>query len=95
MQDLTQEFFARLLEKNALAAASPERGRFRRFLLAAIKNFLANQRDRAHALKRGGGARTLSLDLEYGESRLRMEPRTTSRRNFSSNGNGYTRSWTS
>ena len=41
---------------------------------AAIKNFLANQRDRAHALKRGGGARTLSLDLEYGESRLRMEP---------------------
>ena len=73
-QDLTQEFFARLLEKNALAAASPERGRFRGFLLAAIKNFLANQRDRAHALKRGGGARTLSLDLEYGESRLRMEP---------------------
>jgi RNA polymerase sigma-70 factor (ECF subfamily) len=73
-QDLTQDFFARLLEKNALAAASPERGRFRSFLITAVKNFLANQRDRNQAVKRGGGARTLSLDLNSGESRLRMEP---------------------
>ena len=48
-QDLTQEFFARLLEKNTLAAASPERGRFRSFLLTAVKNFLANQHDRVLA----------------------------------------------
>ena len=73
-QDLTQEFFARLLEKNTLAAASPERGQFRSFLLTAIKNFLANQHDHDHAVKRGGRVRTLSLDLESGESRLRTEP---------------------
>jgi RNA polymerase sigma-70 factor (ECF subfamily) len=54
-QDLTQEFFVRLLEKNSLAAASPERGRFRSFLLASFKNFLANEWDRAAAQKRGGG----------------------------------------
>ncbi len=46
-QDPTQEFFARLLEKNVVAHASPQRGRFRSFLLAAIKHFMANQRDRA------------------------------------------------
>jgi RNA polymerase sigma-70 factor (ECF subfamily) len=73
-QDLTQEFFARLLEKNTLGSASPERGRFRSFLLTAVKNFLANQWDRANAQKRGGGLRRLSLDLECGESRLRLEP---------------------
>ncbi|MHB8974250.1 MAG: RNA polymerase sigma factor [Pirellulaceae bacterium] len=73
-QDLTQEFFARLLEKNVLAAASPERGRFRSFLLASIKNFLVNQWERAHSRKRGGGVRQLSLDLETGESRLQLEP---------------------
>ncbi len=73
-QDLTQEFFARLLEKNTLAAASPERGRFRSFLLTAVKNFLANRRDRDNAGKRGGGTRKLSLDWDSGESRLKMEP---------------------
>jgi RNA polymerase sigma-70 factor (ECF subfamily) len=73
-QDLTQEFFARLLEKNTLAAVSPERGRFRGFLLAAIGNFLANEWDRARTQKRGGGARPLSLDLDCGESRLSLEP---------------------
>lgn len=73
-QDVTQEFFARLLEKNTLAAASPERGRFRSFLLTSIKNFLANQRERARARKRGGGVRRLSLDMDRGESRFRLEP---------------------
>jgi RNA polymerase sigma factor (sigma-70 family) len=73
-QDLTQEFFAWLLEKNALARTSPERGRFRAFLLTAAKNFLANQRDRAKAQKRGGGTRPWRLDLEAGESRLCLEP---------------------
>jgi RNA polymerase sigma-70 factor (ECF subfamily) len=73
-QDLTQEFFAWLLEKNTLASACPERGRFRAFLLTALKNFLMNQWDRANAQKRGGGIRRLSLDLDDGESRLRLEP---------------------
>jgi RNA polymerase sigma factor (sigma-70 family) len=73
-RDMTQEFFARLLEKNMLSAATPERGRFRSFLLAAVKNFLANQRDYQRALKRGGGAPRFSLDLDCGESRLRLEP---------------------
>jgi len=53
-QDLTQAFFARLLDKNWLEAATPERGRFRSFLLASLKHFVANERDRERALKRGG-----------------------------------------
>ncbi len=61
-QDLTQEFFLRLLEKNSLAAATPERGRFRSFLLTSLKNFLANEWDRANAQKRGSGRKRLSLD---------------------------------
>jgi RNA polymerase sigma-70 factor (ECF subfamily) len=71
-QDLTQEFFTRLLEKNTLAVASPERGRFRSFLLTAMKNFLANEWDGARARKRGGGRPRLSLDLDAGESRLNL-----------------------
>jgi RNA polymerase sigma-70 factor (ECF subfamily) len=76
-QDLTQEFFLRLLEKNSLAAASPERGRFRSFLLTSLKNFLANEWDRATSQKRGGGRERLSLDWESGESRLSLEPTHT------------------
>lgn len=72
-QDWTQAFFAWLLEKNPLACAAPERGRFRAFLLTAAKNFLANQRDRASAQKRGGGVRVWQLDMEQGEARLRFE----------------------
>jgi RNA polymerase sigma-70 factor (ECF subfamily) len=71
---MTQEFFAWLLEKNTLAVATPERGRFRAFLLTAVKNFLANQRDRAKTQRRGGGVHTWPLDLEAGESRLNLEP---------------------
>ena len=73
-QDLTQEFFARLLEKNVIAAASRERGRFRSFLLAALKNFLANEWDKAKAAKRGGGRAPISLDLGTAESKLSLEP---------------------
>ncbi|MCX7419237.1 MAG: sigma-70 family RNA polymerase sigma factor [Planctomycetia bacterium] len=73
-QDLTQDFFARLLEKNVLASASPERGRFRSFLLASLKNFLANEWDRLATQKRGGDRRCLSLDWDSGESRLSLEP---------------------
>jgi len=62
-QDLTQAFFAVLLEKNYLGDAKQERGRFRSFLLTAVKHFLSNQRDRAQAQKRGGGRAEISLDL--------------------------------
>src|SRR5688572_22648712 len=54
-EDVVQGFFARLLDKGDLTQVAPERGRFRSFLLAAIKHFLANERDRARAAKRGGG----------------------------------------
>jgi RNA polymerase sigma-70 factor (ECF subfamily) len=76
-QDLTQEFFTRLLEKNSLAVAAPERGRFRSFLLASMKNFLANEWDRVRARKRGGGRPRLSLDVDAGESRLNVEAART------------------
>ena len=75
-KDLTQEFFARLLEKHYLRAADAERGRFRSFLLTAFKHFLSRERHQARALKRGGGRRMLSLDFDQGESRFRLEPVT-------------------
>lgn len=61
-QDLTQEFFARLLETNCLGAADQTRGRFRQFLLGAFKHFLANEWDRTRAVKRGGRCTFLSWD---------------------------------
>jgi RNA polymerase sigma-70 factor (ECF subfamily) len=73
-EDLVQSFFARLLEKDVLAAASPDRGRFRTFLLAAMKNFLANEWDRGQALKRGGGRGIASLDVASVESQWVSEP---------------------
>jgi RNA polymerase sigma-70 factor (ECF subfamily) len=76
-QDLTQGFFAKLLEKNYLGDADQQRGRFRSFLLAALRHFLANERDRARARKRGGGQQLISLDFESAESRYRHEPADT------------------
>ncbi len=76
-QDLTQEFFARLLARNDLAAVDRARGKFRSFLLAALKHFLANEWDRAHALKRGGGQAVLSLDADSAEERYAHEPADT------------------
>jgi RNA polymerase sigma-70 factor (ECF subfamily) len=73
-EDLTQEFFARLLEKNFLKAAAPEKGRFRSFLLIALKRFLANEWERARAQKRGGGNAPLELDAVSAEERYRLEP---------------------
>ena len=73
-QDLTQEFFVRLLEKDFLALADQSRGKFRSFLMAACKHFLANERDRAQALKRGGGRELLPIDARAGESRYAAEP---------------------
>ena len=73
-QDLTQEFFARLLEKDYLQAADPQRGKFRSFLLTAFKRFLAKEQDRASAQKRGGGRSPLSLDFQAGERQYQLEP---------------------
>jgi RNA polymerase sigma factor (sigma-70 family) len=73
-EDLTQAFFAQLLEKRALERVDPELGRFRTFLLASLKNFLANDWDKAQARKRGGGQMIVSLDNEIAESRYQLEP---------------------
>jgi RNA polymerase sigma-70 factor (ECF subfamily) len=73
-QDFTQAFFARLLEKNDLAAADPGRGRFRSFLLTSLKHFLANEWDRNRAQKRGGCRSVLSIDFGTAEERYRAEP---------------------
>jgi len=76
-QDLTQEFFVRLLDKHFLAAADRRKGRFRTFLLTAVKRFLANEYDRARAQKRGGGRKTVSLEGLGPEARYRREPADT------------------
>jgi len=73
-QDLTQAFFARLLEKQSLRVADPVRGKFRSFLLASLDHFLANEHDRARTQKRGGDREHISLDLAAGESRVSLEP---------------------
>jgi RNA polymerase sigma factor (sigma-70 family) len=72
-QDLTQEFFARLLRLNSLRDVSREKGKFRTFLLASLNHFLHDQRDKARAAKRGGGQRALSLDDENAEQRYAAE----------------------
>ena len=73
-EDLTQGFFCELLEKSELARADRERGRFRSFLLTAARHYLARQKEREGALKRGGGRTLLSIDRTLGESRLSHEP---------------------
>jgi RNA polymerase sigma factor (sigma-70 family) len=75
-QDLTQAFFARVLERRTLASADPARGRFRSFLLASLKNFAANEREREQAQKRGGGTSVVPLEIETAELRFQLEPRT-------------------
>lgn len=73
-QDLTQAFFAELLEKNYVGSATPERGRFRAFLLTAFKHFLSKQWEKARAQKRGGGRATIALDFGSLDSSVRIEP---------------------
>jgi RNA polymerase sigma factor (sigma-70 family) len=73
-RDLTQEFFTRLLEKDHLRAVDQERGKFRTFLLASFRYFLANEYDRATAQKRGGGRPVFSLDFRVTERRNKLEP---------------------
>ena len=73
-QDLTQEFFARLLAKDHLQMADSNRGRFRSFLLSSFKHMMANERRDAARLKRGGGAVVFSLDALHPEERYAVEP---------------------
>ena len=72
--DLTQGYLVQLLEKGFLGRVSPERGKFRSFLFVSVKHFLSNERDRARALKRGGGRAPCTLDAEAAEGRYRIEP---------------------
>ncbi|MGH9365581.1 MAG: RNA polymerase sigma factor, partial [Thermoanaerobaculia bacterium] len=73
-RDLTQGYFAQLLEKGYLEDFDPSLGRFRVFLKASVKNFLSKERDKAHAWKRGGHAHIVSLSADEGEGRYRYEP---------------------
>lgn len=73
-KDLTQSFFAQLILRNFLCDANPARGRFRTFLLTAMRNFLANEWDHSQALKRGGGVEFISLDLAHAENAALHEP---------------------
>jgi DNA-directed RNA polymerase specialized sigma24 family protein len=75
-QDLTQAFFARFLEKDYLHEADPSRGRFRSFLLASLRHFLANARIHGKAAKRGGGRTALPFDFSQAEDRYLHEPAT-------------------
>ena len=72
--DLTQAFFAQLLEKNDLSSADPNRGKFRSWLLACLRHFQVNQRVHANAQKRGGGLSELSIDATDAEGRYQVEP---------------------
>lgn len=71
-EDLTQAFFAKLLERRDFAGLKQENGRFRAFLLAALKHFLANERDRAGRLKRGGNITHLSLDWQSADAQFQL-----------------------
>ena len=73
-QDLTQNFFSRLLQKNYFAKADPDRGKFRTFLLRSMKNFLVNEWKRAGRVKRGGDLTFLSFDANVAEDRYATEP---------------------
>src|SRR5512136_2799051 len=73
-EDLIQEFFTRFLAKEYFGRADPALGRFRSFLLACLKNFLAEQRRQARRLKRGGGQTPISWDSQTVEERYRLDP---------------------
>lgn len=73
-EDLVQAFCVHLQEKHALCKADPLRGKFRSFLLSSLQNFLANENERAHAQKRGGGREFVFLDAAAAHERYRLEP---------------------
>ena len=72
--DFVQSFFVELIDKDFLDAVSPEKGRFRWFLMSAIKRFVAKEKEKQAAQKRGGGRKLFSLNVEDAEQRYRMEP---------------------
>ena len=73
-QDLVQGFFLQLLQRDFLDGVDPAKGKFRSFLLASLKHYLSNERDRACARKRGGGLAPVSIDAQDAEGRYRLEP---------------------
>jgi len=73
-EDLTQEFFFRFLERHSLGSVQPAAGKFRSFLLVCLKNFLANERERSQAQRRGGGRPLVPLDSGDAETRYSLEP---------------------
>lgn len=73
-KDYTQAFFAQMLEKQYLSQVEPKPGKFRSFLLAALKHFLANELDHIKALKRGGGRKVISLNVQSAEKQYTLEP---------------------
>jgi DNA-directed RNA polymerase specialized sigma24 family protein len=77
-QDLTQEFFSRLLRHNTFARLKREKGRFRSYLLSAFQYFMSGEWDRARAQKRGGGRPLISLDADEAETRYALEQATES-----------------
>jgi len=83
-QDLTQEFFVRLLENKSLADVDRAKGRFRSFLLASLKHFLANEWDKARAQKRGGGQFLIPIDPQSAETACGIDPadETTADKSF-------------
>src|SRR5438045_7264777 len=87
-QDLTQGFFARLLEKNWVGVADREKGKFRSFLLSVLNHYLGDERDRANAAKRGGGKVLIPLDEQTAENLLSQEPPS-----YLSPENEYERRW--
>jgi RNA polymerase sigma-70 factor (ECF subfamily) len=87
-EDLTQEFFSRLIEKHDVQNADPELGRFRNYLLGAVDHFLANQHDRDQSLKRRGKQTIVSIDRRDAENRLLIEPKGAATPE-----QGFERSW--
>lgn len=73
-EDLTQAFFAHILERKDLQTADPKYGKFRSFLLVRLKYFLSDERDRAHAKKRGGNKKVISLNIQNAEGQYVLEP---------------------
>jgi RNA polymerase sigma-70 factor (ECF subfamily) len=91
-QDLTQQFFLRVLEGRYFDRADRDKGRFRAFLLSCLKYFLSDERDRCYAQKRGGGMALLPFEISNGEALYQREPFHDETRNESSSGVGRARS---
>ena len=73
-EDLTQGFFAQILEKNSLSSVAREKGKFRTFLLTCLNNYLHDEHDKKSAKKRGGDRQILSLDWEDAETKFKLDP---------------------